>query len=224
MFYYINQPCTPSFPIGLVKTKSYFIVRSVETGLGWWTLVVALVSVDAYSGICWCWGYRNRCFLVALCHLIVRRLNLEVATKRLLHRVLFCFFKILILWVVKGGAGRGGVGGAGRGVKGQKMVQNGKKLSLLRSISQESHIWFLFMVLLCKMIISPGVFFIFSKFWFFVLLEGSKDKKWPKMTKNFVLCTSYLRSQKPFIMWSWFIVHICKRIISLGVFYIFSKF
>ena len=30
----INQLCTPSFPIGLVKTKSDFIVRSVETGLG----------------------------------------------------------------------------------------------------------------------------------------------------------------------------------------------
>ena len=29
---------------------------------------------------------RNRCFLVALCHLIVRRLKLEVATKRLLHQ------------------------------------------------------------------------------------------------------------------------------------------
>ena len=32
--YYINQLCTPSFPIGLVKTKSDFIVGSVETGLG----------------------------------------------------------------------------------------------------------------------------------------------------------------------------------------------
>ena len=34
MFYYIDQPCTPSFSIGLVKTESDFIVRSVETGLG----------------------------------------------------------------------------------------------------------------------------------------------------------------------------------------------
>ena len=32
------------------------------------------------------WGYGNRCFLVALCRLIVRRPNLEVATKRLLHQ------------------------------------------------------------------------------------------------------------------------------------------
>ena len=48
MFYYIDQPRTPSFSIGLVKTKSGFIVRSVETGLGRWTLVVAVISVDAY--------------------------------------------------------------------------------------------------------------------------------------------------------------------------------
>ena len=34
MFYYIDQPRTPSFSIGLVKTKSGFIVRLVETGLG----------------------------------------------------------------------------------------------------------------------------------------------------------------------------------------------
>ena len=30
--YYIYQPSTPSFPIGLVKTESHVIVRSVETG------------------------------------------------------------------------------------------------------------------------------------------------------------------------------------------------
>ena len=48
MFYCIDQPPTPSFLIGLVKTKSDFIVRSVETGLGRWTLVVALISVYAY--------------------------------------------------------------------------------------------------------------------------------------------------------------------------------
>ena len=46
--YYINQLHTPSFPIGLIKTESDFIVRSVETGLGRWILVVAVISVDAY--------------------------------------------------------------------------------------------------------------------------------------------------------------------------------
>ena len=48
MFYYIDQPRTPSFPIGLVETESDYIVRSVETGLGRRTLVVAVISVDAY--------------------------------------------------------------------------------------------------------------------------------------------------------------------------------
>ena len=48
---------------------------------------------------CWClsffgflrpdllsWGYRNRCFLIPLLSLIVRRTNFEVATKRLIHQ------------------------------------------------------------------------------------------------------------------------------------------
>ena len=46
--FYINQIRTQSFPFGLVKTESGFIVRSVETGLGRWTLVVAVISVNAY--------------------------------------------------------------------------------------------------------------------------------------------------------------------------------
>ena len=50
----------PSFPIGLVKTESRFIVRSVEIGLGRWTLVVAMISVDAYPFLA---------FLDLTCHL-----------------------------------------------------------------------------------------------------------------------------------------------------------
>ena len=48
MFYYIDQLRIPSFPIGFVKTEPDFIVRSDETGLGRRTLVVAVISVDAY--------------------------------------------------------------------------------------------------------------------------------------------------------------------------------
>ena len=48
MFYYIDQPRNPSFPIGLVKTKSGFTVRSVETALGRGTLLVSAIIVDAY--------------------------------------------------------------------------------------------------------------------------------------------------------------------------------
>ena len=33
-FYYVDQLCSPSCPIGIVQTKSDFIVRPVETGVG----------------------------------------------------------------------------------------------------------------------------------------------------------------------------------------------
>ena len=46
--FYIDQLRIPSLAIGLVKTEPGFIVRSVEIGLGRWTLVVAVISVDAY--------------------------------------------------------------------------------------------------------------------------------------------------------------------------------
>ena len=45
---YVLLPRTPSFSIGLVKTKSDFIVKSVETGLGRQMLVVNVISVNAY--------------------------------------------------------------------------------------------------------------------------------------------------------------------------------
>ena len=53
--------------------------------------MVAVISVDAYpflafSDLTCHIVYGSRCFLVALCHLIVRRPNLEVAIKRLLHQ------------------------------------------------------------------------------------------------------------------------------------------
>ena len=47
--FYIDQFRTPFFLIGFVKTESGLVVRSVETDLGRWTLVVAVISVDAYS-------------------------------------------------------------------------------------------------------------------------------------------------------------------------------
>ena len=48
MFYYIDEPSTPPFPIGLVKNESDFSIRLVETGLGRWTRVVAVISVYVY--------------------------------------------------------------------------------------------------------------------------------------------------------------------------------
>ena len=47
--FYVDQLSLSSFSIGLLKTEFGFIVRSVETGLGRLTLVVAVfISVDAY--------------------------------------------------------------------------------------------------------------------------------------------------------------------------------
>ena len=47
--YLLHWPASHlSFPIGWVETKSDFIVRSVETGLERWTLVVAMITVDSY--------------------------------------------------------------------------------------------------------------------------------------------------------------------------------
>ena len=65
----------------------------------------------------------------------------------------FHFFKILVVCVVSG-------------VKEENMAQNYKKLWLLQSISEEPYmIWCVtyvsFMVHMCKVIISPGIFFIF---------------------------------------------------------------
>ena len=48
MFYCINQPCTPCFPTGLIKTEFDFIVKSVKIGLGRSMMEVAVISADAY--------------------------------------------------------------------------------------------------------------------------------------------------------------------------------
>ena len=60
----MDQPRTPSFPTVLVKTKSDFIVRSVETGLGRWMLVVAVIRVDAYAYLAFEWNSPD---ILALC-------------------------------------------------------------------------------------------------------------------------------------------------------------
>ena len=73
----------------------------------------------------------------------------------------------------------------GGGGKGQKNDAKWEKFCLSRSISQEPYIiWFSFMVLMFKMIISPRVLFSFSKLWFSGLLQGKRAKngtKWQKI-------------------------------------------
>ena len=136
-------------------------------------------------------------FMVHMCKMII------------LPDFFFIFFKILIFWVVSG-------------VKWQKTVQNDKKFCLSLFISQKPYIiWLSFMVHMCKMIISSEFFFIFSKFWYFGLLEGLKSKKWSKMTKNLVCHASYLRNHTSCDCHLW---RTCKMIISPGVFFSFPKF
>ena len=43
--------------------------------------------------------YKNRCFMVAMCYLIVRRPNLEVVTKRLLHQQVKILEKFRVIFV-----------------------------------------------------------------------------------------------------------------------------
>ena len=92
-------------------------------------------------------------------------------------------------------------------------------------ISQELYIiWLSFVVYKCKMIISPGLFFYFFKNLFLWVVRRVKGQKMVQNDKkNFVLCTLYLRNHI-YIIWSWLMVHMCKRIISPGTFYIFFNF
>ena len=59
-----------------------------------------------------------------------------------------------------------------RGVKGQKIAQDDKKiLAVALHISETIHYMFLIMVHMCKRIIYPGFFPV-----------GQKSKQWPEMT------------------------------------------
>ena len=103
------------------------------------------------------------------------------------------------------------------------MVQNEKKICLSRSISQEPYIIsLLFMIHLCKKIISPSILSIFSKFWFSGLLGGRvKGQKLVQNDKKILSVALHISGS--IITWSSFMVHMCKRIISPGIFYIFFQ-
>ena len=80
------------------------------------------------------------------------------------------------------------------------------------------HQWFLFMVLMFEMIMSPGVFFFFFKILIFRVVWGKNSPKWQE---NSVCRAQNLRN---IIIWSWFMVHMCKKIICPGDFYFFPNF
>ena len=121
----------------------------------------------------------------------------------------FHFLEIFIFWAIRG--------------------ENGKKnspkwkvtiTSVTRHISGTVSMWSWFLVQLCKMMISPGVFFIFYETLIFWVVKGQKivqNEKWQ-------LHLSRAISQQQYSIWSWFLVHLCKMMISPGVFFIFLKF
>ena len=98
------------------------------------------------------------------------------------------------------------------------MAQNDKKACLSCSISQEPYIiWLSFMAHICKMIISPGDFFIFSNFWILRLLGWWKGKKWFKTNKKFCIRLHSSGTSNNCHLWDRF------KIIYLDVFSFFFK-
>ena len=81
--------------------------------------------------------------------------------------------------------------------------------------------WFSFVVQICKMIISPGVFSML-KFWFSRLSGGWKGKKCLKMTKISVSCTLYFVNH---ISYDLHLLYTCmyEMIISRYLFLFFSS-
>ena len=83
------------------------------------------------------------------------------------------------------------------GVNGEKIAQNEKQqLNVSCAISQGQYsIWSWFLIHLCKMMISPGTFFIVLKFSLFGVLARQKGKKLPKMeNNNYIHHVPYLRN------------------------------
>ena len=112
----------------------------------------------------------------------------------------------------------------------KKMAQDDKKFHLLHFISQEPYIiWLSFMVHLCKIMISPGVFFFF----FQNFDSLGCDWVWGKRAKN---CPKWEKIL-PVALYIWGIIHhmifiygtsfmvlMCKMIISPEFFFILSRF
>ena len=101
------------------------------------------------------------------------------------------------------------------------MVQNDKKLCTSCSISQETYIiWLPFMVQICKMIISPGAFLMFSVFSFSGSIAGKRTKNDPNWQKLLSVRLNISRTIHHMIA---IYGAQCKMIISLGIFFIFLK-
>ena len=97
----------------------------------------------------------------------------------------------------------------------------------LRTIFQEPWImWSLCLVHMCKMIISPGVFLFFFSFFLILIFSVVRGVKGQKMAQNkkWELHPSCIVSQEQCSIWSWFLLHLCKIMMSPCVFFIFLNF
>ena len=104
-----------------------------------------------------------------------------------------------------------GCKGAKNGPKWQKIMSAALHISgIIRS-------WFWFLVHMCKMITSPGTFFIFS--FYFPGCWGDKNAKTSTNDKTF--CLSH--SVSPYLIWLRFLVHMCKMMIFPELFFHFFK-
>ena len=80
-------------------------------------------------------------------------------------------------------------------------------------LSQEQYsIWSWFLVNLCKMMISPSIFF-FQFFKILIFRVVREIKNGPKSQKTLLqsIC------QEPFIIWLSFMIHLCEMMISLYI-------
>ena len=64
-------------------------------------------------------------------------------------------------------------------------------------------------------------FFSFLKFWFFRLLRGKRAKNSPKW--KIKITSDMCLSQEQYSIWSWFLVNLCKMMISPSIFFQFFK-
>ena len=118
--------------------------------------------------------------------------------------------KILIFQVVKG-------------LKGQKIPQNDEKFCLLHLIFHEpSIIWSSFMVHMYVQ--KDNIFRHFQYFDFRNHWGAGVVKGWNMVQNDKKLCLPHSLSQEPYITWLWFLVHMCKMMISPANFFIIQNF
>ena len=103
IFYPTNQPRTPCFPVGLLKTESELLdeLRLTYGDLKWWYPWLMLMIIFFLLSQTWPVTLRKqeKVFSGFTCHLIVRRLNLGVATKKLFYQHVkkhWCSFEAMV--------------------------------------------------------------------------------------------------------------------------------